>query len=174
MAETARLTKIEQLPKEEREFVEDLLRERPRPSGAEVSAMYEDRFKKELAASTIYSHLARRMEKQRQAIEERKADYAAAAEVIGEQGLDTAAQAQLWEVVQEMKPAQLILLRSVETKRKELALKEQEGIRKQGELELKIRQFETREKQVKEVVGEAAKRKLTPAEFQMRLDEVYC
>jgi len=157
-ADTARLTRVEQLPKEKREFVDDLLRERPRPSTQEISGWYEEEFHEHLAASTISSYLARRLEVARKAIDEQRVEYIAKIEAIGATGIDEATAASIWEAIRTMTPAQLILLRSVETKRKELALKEEAQATRNKELQLKIDQFERREKEAEEAIEQASEK----------------
>jgi hypothetical protein len=151
---TARLTKIENLPEGERKFVEDLLLDRPRPTAAVISARYAEKFGKHLAASTIHSHLQRRLEVQRKRTLELLAEKRATCQLIGTDGLDFAAQAQIWEAVQGMSAGQLILLRRVETKRKELELKEKAQATRNQELELKVKQFESQQVQAKEAIEE--------------------
>lgn len=130
MPATARLTRIENMPQERREFIESLLRRRPRPSGPKIAALYNAAYppaatgEDDLDASTIYSHLHLRLKEEREAIQEQKQEYVAKIQAISETGLDEATQALIWEKLQEgnVTSAQLILLRSVETQRKKLAL----------------------------------------------------
>jgi hypothetical protein len=171
---TARLTKIEQMPEAEREWVIARLRVRPRPTGERLSEEYRIQFQKHLAASTIYSFLKRRLEVERREINERKADYAAMSELIGERGLDNAAQANLWEAVQTMTPGQLILLRQVETSRKSLKLKERELENKTRELELKIQKAEQEKAQEKAAVEEAVNDpKASREEVAQRIRDIF-
>ncbi len=163
-AETVRLTRIENMPEERRKFIEDLLRQRPRPSGQKIAALYNEKYppkltgQPDLDASTVYSHLKLRMQEVLDEIRRRKVEYAAQIEMIGEKGLDEAAQANIWEALQTMSPGQLILLRSVETKRKELELKEKAQATRNQELELKVKQFQTQQEQGKKAVEEASEK----------------
>jgi hypothetical protein len=61
MKRTARLTKVENLPDEERLFIVGCFGERPRPSADQVSHRFKEKFGKPLAPSVIYSWYSRRV-----------------------------------------------------------------------------------------------------------------
>ena len=176
MAETVRLTRIENMPDKRRLFVESLLRQRPRPSGEKVAALYNKEFPPEvtgeddLDASTVYSHLKVRMQAVMDDIRNRKVEEAAIAELIGERGLDDAAKAIQWETIQSMTPSQLILLRTLELKHKELAVKEKDQAQRIKEFELKEKQWGQREGAVAAVVADE---KADPAEVRKRIQEIF-
>jgi len=58
---TARLTKVESLPDEERLFIVGCFGERPRPTVEKIAQRFEEKFRKHLAPSTIYSWYSRRV-----------------------------------------------------------------------------------------------------------------
>lgn len=160
---TARLTRIERMPQERQEFIDSLLRKRDRPSGAEVAALYNAKYppaltgEDDLDGSTVCSYRQRRLDKELQAIKKQKQEYVARIQAISETGLDEATQALIWEKLQEdnLSGAQLILLRSVETKRKELDVKNREQDRKLKEFELKEKEWNARQQAAREATDEA-------------------
>jgi hypothetical protein len=119
-----RLTAIERLEKKRPGIVQDVNDHFLEGMTGEemLKYLFETYGIDDIPLSTIYYHRLTRTVAWKQEIRERKAAYAAMAELVDEKGLDDAAKSQLWEICQQMTPAQLLVMRRVETDRQRLAL----------------------------------------------------
>jgi hypothetical protein len=160
MAETVRLTRVENLPEEQREFIEEMMRERPRPTGLEMSTQFEKEFGIHIEPSVFYSHMARRVQASLRRTQELLEEKRAKAKLIGLEGLPAAVQADIFEAMQTMTGQQLIVLMRAVTDLQRLQVEKQNADTNRMNAEtdkavmaVKLKEAEGKIARVQEVMG---------------------
>jgi len=83
----------------------------------EIAERLRSKYHEDLPERTIQNYRLLRVKVEMERTRERRIAYMAFVEVVGEKGLDAGAAAQLWEVLQQMTPKELIALRRVQLER---------------------------------------------------------
>jgi len=135
-----RVTKIEKLGAENPELRHDvrLMFDR-KESRKSVQGMLQEKYNVKVSQVAV-GHYEEKFEEELARVREEKQRYLALADIIGEKGLDVAAQAKLWEATKVMTPQQLLKLVQVGHERDKLKLATQELANRTAGLEAKLKQ----------------------------------
>ena len=146
---------------------------------SEVAKLVRAKYHEDLPERTIQNYRQIRVKVEMERTRERKAAQTAFVELVGEKGLDAGAAAQLWEVLQQMTPKELIALRRVQLERERVRVQSKRvGVAAQR-TENERRKLKSNLQQMKVRSGRGAQDEAEPRppadpqEIRRRIREIY-